>query len=198
MEELRYRIGRNADNDLVLHYPQVSGHHAVVSRISDNVLLLEDNNSTNGTFVNDIRIRRATIDSSDVVKMADVSVNLTPYFAPKPPIPKNASPEMVMKAFYELKEVYAAYEESKLKAQSGDEWKKTAIRAGLSLIPFVGNALAIVATRTIDSKEKLLALEKEFKINYVCPKCRTFLGMLPWESLANRNQCPSCRTHWIV
>jgi hypothetical protein len=45
----------------------------------------------------------------------------------------------------------------------------------------------------------LQELANQFKIDYVCPTCGTFLGEIPWESLANKKQCPisACKAKWI-
>jgi len=42
-------------------------------------------------------------------------------------------------------------------------------------------------------------LANQFKIDYVCPKCGTFLGEIPWESLAKKKRCPTngCRAKWV-
>ena len=42
-------------------------------------------------------------------------------------------------------------------------------------------------------------LSNQFKIDYVCPKCGSFLGEVPWESLSNKKQCPisTCKAKWI-
>ena len=45
----------------------------------------------------------------------------------------------------------------------------------------------------------LQELANRFKIDYVCPKCGTFLGEIPWESLAKKKRCPTngCRAKWV-
>ncbi|RMF39190.1 MAG: FHA domain-containing protein, partial [Chloroflexi bacterium] len=48
-------IGRAPGNDVVIEEPQVSRQHARLTRRGD-LMVLEDLNSTNGTFVNGIRI----------------------------------------------------------------------------------------------------------------------------------------------
>lgn len=48
-------VGRASSNDLVLRDPDVSGHHAMLYREGDAVLV-RDLGSTNGTFVNGVRI----------------------------------------------------------------------------------------------------------------------------------------------
>jgi len=51
-------IGSRPDCDLVVNVPSVSGHHCRLTR-DENGFVLEDLNSTNGTFVNGERIRSA-------------------------------------------------------------------------------------------------------------------------------------------
>ncbi|MCB9507146.1 MAG: FHA domain-containing protein [Myxococcales bacterium] len=51
-------LGYAESNDVVLPYPHVSGRHARIYRVGDRYLL-EDQGSTNGTWVDDRRIERA-------------------------------------------------------------------------------------------------------------------------------------------
>jgi pSer/pThr/pTyr-binding forkhead associated (FHA) protein len=61
-------IGRLKDNRLVLDHPSVSSHHACV--FSDGgQFILEDLQSTNGTFVNGRRVSRRTLRNGDVMKI---------------------------------------------------------------------------------------------------------------------------------
>jgi pSer/pThr/pTyr-binding forkhead associated (FHA) protein len=54
------RIGRTAPADLVISHKSVSREHCIVGLANDE-LLVTDLNSTNGTFVDDVRIHNATI-----------------------------------------------------------------------------------------------------------------------------------------
>lgn len=51
MREMKVRIGRYADNDIVINNQFVSGHHAVLDYRPDGRHLLSDANSSNGTFI---------------------------------------------------------------------------------------------------------------------------------------------------
>lgn len=44
--------------------------------------------------------------------------------------------------------------------------------------------------------EEMEALNKQFMIDYVCPKCKNFLGFLPYESIKNRGYCTFCKSKW--
>ena len=59
-------IGRLPDNTVVIDNPAVSSHHACVFR-AGAAFIVEDLQSTNGTFVNDKRVTRETLHDGDVV-----------------------------------------------------------------------------------------------------------------------------------
>jgi hypothetical protein len=60
------RVGRDSDCDIFLVDPSVSRNHAVLEAF-DGELLVRDNGSTNGTFVNGERIKSAALNGGDVV-----------------------------------------------------------------------------------------------------------------------------------
>jgi pSer/pThr/pTyr-binding forkhead associated (FHA) protein len=59
-------VGRLPDNTLVIDNPAVSSHHACVFRDGDRYVV-EDLDSTNGTFVNEERITRHVLRDGDVL-----------------------------------------------------------------------------------------------------------------------------------
>ena len=59
-------IGRLPDNTLVIDNPAVSSHHACVFRDGDHYVV-EDLESTNGTFVNEQRVTRHVLRNGDVL-----------------------------------------------------------------------------------------------------------------------------------
>lgn len=61
-------IGRSPDNALIIDNPAVSGHHARVFSESGAVIV-EDLNSTNGTFVNGQHTTRRVLRSGDVLQI---------------------------------------------------------------------------------------------------------------------------------
>jgi pSer/pThr/pTyr-binding forkhead associated (FHA) protein len=61
-------IGRMPDNTIMVDSPAVSSHHACVFRDGDR-LVVEDLQSTNGTFVNGRRVSRQALEHGDVVQV---------------------------------------------------------------------------------------------------------------------------------
>ena len=63
-------IGKAADNELKIQEPDVSRYHARLTRQDlAEEWLLDDLNSTNGTFVNDRQIQKKRIGKSDKIRM---------------------------------------------------------------------------------------------------------------------------------
>lgn len=63
------RIGRAADNDIVISDSRISGHHLKVRMDSANRIFVEDLNSTNGLYVNGERVRERQVSFSDRVSL---------------------------------------------------------------------------------------------------------------------------------
>ena len=63
---LMVTIGRLPDNTVMIDNPAVSSHHACVFRAGDDYVV-EDLESTNGTFVNEKRVTRHTLQNGDVL-----------------------------------------------------------------------------------------------------------------------------------
>jgi len=62
-------VGRKLDNDVVIDNPTVSGHHCRIF-VQGGTYFVEDLDSTNGTYVNEKRIRKSGLRHNDVVGVA--------------------------------------------------------------------------------------------------------------------------------
>ncbi|MDI9246043.1 FHA domain-containing protein [Marinobacter sp. CHS3-4] len=76
LEKTEVHVGRRADNDIRIDEISVSGHHAVIERMPNAYLegtvdyYITDKDSTNGTFVNDLRVNeRQRLNSNDLVRI---------------------------------------------------------------------------------------------------------------------------------
>lgn len=211
-------IGKANDNEYVVNDPSVSRHHARLTYEEEGHWILEDLGSTNGTFVNGIQIARKQVTSKDVIKLGDSYVlNLAKVLKAN----NDYSEE-----FAALKQVYDNYIQAKIKIQSSNQFKTRLLQSlpfalpGIIgvLIGFSGKgspalfAISLFITicaptvgiywgakQSAKIPKLLQDLTNQFKIDYVCPKCGTFLGEIPWESLRNRKHCPvsSCKAKWV-
>lgn len=61
-------LGRDASNDVVLHDPQASAHHARIVA-TEKGFFIEDLGSTNGTFVQGQRVTRQSLQGGEVIQL---------------------------------------------------------------------------------------------------------------------------------
>jgi hypothetical protein len=215
---MEWIIGR--DGDIKINIPGVSHRHAKLTKKTDGSFILEDLNSTNGTYVNGQQIVCKTITISDKVHLANsIDIDLKPWM--QTVIPENDA-EFIQN-FHSLKSVYDDYNLRKVKAQSDimtsvmvkrslpmaipaimgtltlflGEWGKYAAIIG-GVISLIGIIYGIQAASNDQAKlpMKLIEFEDQLRIDYVCPKCKNFLGNLPWLSLYNRGSCQYCKSKW--
>ena len=69
-------IGRNPGNDIHIDNLGVSKQHAKISK-QDSAYVIEDLNSTNGTFINNKRIAKAILNDSDEVHIGKHSLKIS-------------------------------------------------------------------------------------------------------------------------
>ena len=67
------RIGRQLENDIVLHEEFVSRFHAEI-RLENGKYILQDQESTGGTFVNGRKIDRCVLNSGDLITIATIQM----------------------------------------------------------------------------------------------------------------------------
>ena len=210
------RLGKATDNEVVADHPHVSRHHARLTRDQEGRLLLEDLGSTNGTFVNDAQVLRKYVVPTDRVRLGDASEWLVSEILK---YNNDYSAEFEL-----LKRVYEDYVDAKVKIQSANQFKTRLLQSLPFAIPgivgvivgFLGKGsmtwfsvsllitvcapmigIYLGAKQSARTPAQLQALANQFKIDYVCPTCGTFLGEVPWESLRNRKQCPACKAKWV-
>lgn len=212
------KIGKAEDNDFVVNDPHVSRYHARLLRNNNNHWILEDLESTNGTYVNGIQILKKHVAPGDLILFGkEYSCKLNELLN---------SHNDYSEEFAALKEVYERYIQTKIRIQSSNQFKTRLFQSlpfampgivgviigflgkgspewfGVSLFitvcaPTIGIYLG--AKQSAKIPQQLQEITNQFKIDYVCPKCGTFLGEIPWESLKNRKQCPvgSCKAKWV-
>lgn len=81
----RTSIGRKPHNDIQIDNLAISGEHAVVVVIQNDVFL-EDLDSTNGTFVNGQQVKKHFLQNGDVIELGKYRLK----FAGEPAQPQNA------------------------------------------------------------------------------------------------------------
>ena len=69
----RTTIGRKPDNDIQIDNLAISGHHAVITCITNDAFL-EDRNSTNGTYLNGQPVKKNVLRNNDVIELGKYKI----------------------------------------------------------------------------------------------------------------------------
>ena len=101
------KVGKSADNDLVVDHPTVSRNHLIVRRQGDR-FLVQDLGSTNGTFVDGAQVREAYLRPGALLEIGDVQLRLQPQVAPVEiaPTPEDCLGELVGKSL-PMRQIFA-------------------------------------------------------------------------------------------
>jgi hypothetical protein len=76
IDKKTYEIGRRSDAGIPLMQPGVSRQHARLFHLHSEEII-EDLNSTNGTYVNGVRITRCVLQNNDVIRIGDATLLFT-------------------------------------------------------------------------------------------------------------------------
>lgn len=212
-------IGKSIDCDIVLNSPDISRKHAELVYTPEKKIIIRDLDSTNGTYINEILIKQKEVEAEELIvfgKQEGITARELLHRA-----------NIYIEEFDALKDVYNRYGKEKIHIQSSNQFKTRVLQFtpfaipgilgmliasfsqgrgsttlfGISIIltilaPLLGIYLG--AKQSSKVPEKLYHNTDQFKIDYVCPKCGTFLGDIPWISLKNRGKCivPGCKARW--
>lgn len=228
-------VGRKGQQPFEITDRSVSGKHLKLITMSDGNVLIEDLGSSNGTFIDGVRIIKKVVSRNTVVQMGstftfcisdvlpEVKTSSVPRTPPTPPTPPRPEyDEEILRKFQNLESVWNKYQEEKINLQKNNASKgflrmlpmfvlgglgyviscipeladfRTAITlAGLG----IGIMITWISYKSATSlPEQMEKLNQQFQIDYVCPKCKQFLGFTPFEGLKNRGQCSACKSKWV-
>lgn len=231
-------VGRKGNQPFVITNKSVSSQHVKLVLLDNGKVLAEDLSSTNGTFVNGIRIAKKVIDMNTVVQLGTeytfkvcdaISV---PCNVNQPTSTTNVRQNIkqeniqeidqeIIRKFALLEDIWTKYQDEKITLQKGAASKNflrmlpmallggigyliscipelSGIRIPITLIGLgIGGIITFIAYKSSTSlPEEMEKLNQKFQIDYVCPKCKQFLGFIPFEGLKNRGQCLACKTKW--
>ncbi|MBO0933113.1 FHA domain-containing protein [Fibrella aquatilis] len=160
-------IGRGKTNHIVVPTLSITDLHARVTKVGSEYWL-EDNNSSNGTFVNDFRILKRRLQPDDQVRIGNQPITyrrLIKAFS--------RNPDDYTREFAELENVWNDY--IALKAQLENRGISDQIADLAVGVPLIGLALGrlVGAERSARKRRELADLEAQMTQVYACPKCGT-------------------------
>ena len=214
------RIGSAAECDIVYNESGISGSHAFIKRISDESMLITDDRSTNGTYVNGQRIKEQEISISDQLLLGTFEIDLKQLFGEVNKITLKSRTELI-EEFKEIYQEYHSYKEQKksleLAATSNNYINR--LSGLLTMIPLfllrgkiddlyiilMISAIVIFTMiltfyarkkqmrRKEQTNKELVLLEHQYGKTVQCPKCETPLLNNRMIIVEAEKCCPNCK-----
>ena len=221
---MKYIIGREGNQKTPINDKSVSRQHLEVTPLGDGRYYIK-NIGKNGTKVNGLSIDETTVEATTPLQLgASFKTTLQQLLQlPKPPKTVNISHlESIYKRFTTDKarlrrdQMKPTYYRTLATASlpliglfaalvkylfQDFEYINTILIVFVAVLVPIGIGLLIYSisiqkriTQEIPEREN--ALLAEFKTEYICPKCKKFLGDQPVEALRKQGKCPYCQTKW--
>ncbi|MBR4440580.1 MAG: FHA domain-containing protein [Bacteroidales bacterium] len=204
-------IGKQGEQPFKITDGYVSRRHCEITPTSRvGVFHLKDLDSSNGTFVNGIRVVECDVTYNDTLTLGkNYVVDLSSLFPLKKSEESNSLSGLSVVFPQHLRQVYNSHAEEKQKIASSQRWGMVwrlfvpqiftqALAPLLHLEGGVGPAIGLVVgllvtvviTKATDSSSKQIEeLNNQFKQKYVCGRCNRFLGDFPPEYIENNLKC---------
>lgn len=206
---MTFSIGSGLDSDIRYQDPTISRNHALL-HMQQDVMRIEDLNSSNGTKVNKHNIQEALIHPDDEILFGNFMVSGRELIE-KAALIKRKQKVDYSREYLSILELYKEYRKKSIKITDPPRWASI-VRVLLTitlitlmlltdLIPrkyqyiisvLIGMTALIPAmlnSSGIKRKERLDALKIEFEDRLVCPKCRVSMihqSLTYWEG---RKRC---------
>ena len=220
---MKYIIGREGNQKTPIQDKSVSRQHLEVTPLGDGRYHIK-NIGRNGTKVNGLNIDETTVEVTTPLQLgASYKTTLQQLLQLQMPETVDISHlEGIYKRFTtdkarlrrdQMKPTYYRYLATASlpfiglltilfkELFKGFEYINTILIVSVSILVPIGIGLLIysisIQKRIIQEiPERENALLAEFKTEYICPKCKKFLGDQPVEALRKQGKCPYCQTKW--
>lgn len=219
--EIEVKIGREVEGNSILlvppTYKKVSRRHAALLW-KDGLVVIEDNESANGTFVNGKRIAKAKVRENDTVWLGGVGgegcyqLDMKKVFASC----REAEGKLrtdYSKEFEGIRQAYIDYQAEVSKLKNSQNIKQrvvnyvpmvvggvfAAIPTDLGFMRLIGLGIGVVITLLLlsrgskhDINEEITELQIKYQPRYSCPKCgMKYPFTMHWKKLEAEGKCPN-------
>ena len=220
---MKYIIGREGNQKTPIQDKSVSRQHLEVTPLGDGRYHIK-NIGRNGTKVNGLNIDETTVEVTTPLQLgASYKTTLQQLLQLQPPETVDISHlESIYKRFTTDKarlrrdQMKPTYYRTLATASlpfigllavlfkylfQDFEYINTILIVSVAVLVPIGIGLLIYSISiqkriTQEVPERENALINKFKIEYICPKCKKFLGDQPVEALRKQGKCPYCQTKW--
>lgn len=204
-------IGRKGNQAFTITDMSVSGKHLKLTTLPDGKVEVEDLGSSNGTFIDGVRIIKKVVSRSTIIQMGPrytFKVSDVLPEAPKvsDPQQQNAPAQPAPAPEYSiahLEEVWNQYMSAldELENQNRNIGLMRSAAPILNIIPGLGSVLATYSfykTKKFNIRDAKNEIQERFEDNYVCPKCGHYLGNIKYKLLIQDTNCRYCKCKWTI
>jgi len=204
-------LGSRGDNDFTYQGPSVSGYHAVL-KIENNVVIIEDLNSTNGTYINDKPVKESILKSHDKLELGVFEVPVDELFKTINSLELQDKKDFCQE-YNDMLANFKNYRKKKIAISTPPKWPiilrvtltillitvwlmtDTIPRQYLFILTLLIGLTAVLPSLFMGSatlrNERLDDLKNEYESMLSCPKCKASMinnSLSNWET---RERCPN-------
>lgn len=204
-------VGRKGEQPFPISDRTVSGKHLRLTTMSDGNVLVEDLCSSNGTFIDNIRVSRKVVPSNTIIRMGSNYTfrisDVLPEVKSTVPVQQKAQSAIDKKqevySIAHLEEIWNQYTTAKDEVDNQNR-QIGLIRSAtpiLNIIPGLGAVLGTYSfykAKKFNYKEAINEIQERFEDEYVCPKCHHFLGVVKYKLLIQDTNCRFCKCKWTL
>lgn len=195
-------------------HDDVSRQHCLLTVLSENELVIKNIKAANVTWVNGVEVQSKRITASDKVQLGPSRR----YTLPLAEILEKCKPNIA--DIRSLRTVWDNYNNSLIAIRKRQQRNNLLSRVPIAFtmlggllsalsetirpysIAFTVIAIIIMAygfyriavDKSIEEQERL---KKQLQNDYVCPKCKRFLGFQDYELLSQNSHCPYCKAEFV-
>jgi hypothetical protein len=190
----------------------VSRHHISLQHVGNGKWQIKNLNERNVTFVNGIAVESKTISESDKIELGN-SHYLFSWSALQEPKEETVD-------IRPLKKIWTEYDEQKFDNQIAER-KFNAARSATGIITMIAIACSLILghgpvylalyalaigisviltiqayNKSSEVPKQQQEMNKQFQMQYTCPKCGHFMGFQDYDILTQNDACPFCKTKY--
>ena len=214
-------IGRIGEQPFAITDKSVSGKHLKLTTLPDGNVQVEDLGSSNGTFIDGVRIIKKVVNRNTVIqlgshysfKVCDVLPETPKADRVHPQTPNATSTPKTMPEYSirPLKKIWEEFERTKEELDEKNKniqlWRSAApiftmgsgalgvIFPYAFILTFIGLGLTIYAfymAKNFDYKKSINEAQDKFENMYLCPNCNHFLENRKYKLLVQDKKCRYC------
>lgn len=214
-------VGRRGEQPFSITDKSVSGKHLKLTTMPDGNVLVEDLGSSNGTFIEGVRIMRKVVSRNTVIRMGlHYTFKISDVLPETPKInnvkkqAQNVTSTQKIVPEYSIRYLKNVWEEFESTKEELDEknkniqlWRSAApiftMGSGALgvmfhyafILTFIGLGLTIYAfymAKNFDYKKSLKEAQDRFENKYLCPNCKHSLENRKYKMLVQDKKCRYC------